>query len=125
MENQSFKMDLSSVLIDRLFSRNISIIDGQNKVSDPVPVGGGPDGVAVDPSLNRINFIIWSQDLKILNSMVSQAAGTYGAGRVGVYLVSFGEVVPIFIEAQNQPVLPMEANPLPFSFSHVVWIILV
>jgi len=69
--------------------------------------GYGPRTGDFFASLNRINFIIWSQDLKILNSIVSQAAGMYGADKVGVYLVSFGEVVPIFIEAQNQPKLSM------------------
>ncbi|HYA82260.1 MAG TPA: hypothetical protein VEH06_02250 [Candidatus Bathyarchaeia archaeon] len=56
-------------------------------------------------SLNRINFIIWSQDLKSLTSKVSQAITHYGAGKVGVYLVAFDEVAPIFIGAQNLPVL--------------------
>ncbi len=56
-------------------------------------------------SLNRINFIIWNQDLKSLSSKVSQAISQYGANKVGVYLVSFDEVGPIFIGAQNQPVL--------------------
>src|SRR5262249_44180756 len=54
---------------------------------------------------NRINFIIWSQDSKSLASEVSQAVTHYGAGKVGVYLVSFDEVAPIFIVAQNLPVL--------------------
>jgi len=31
----------------------------------------------------------------------------YGADKVGVYLVASDEVVPIFIEVQNQPVLSM------------------
>jgi branched-chain amino acid transport system substrate-binding protein len=56
-------------------------------------------------SLNRINFIIWSQDLKSLASKVSQAVTHYGADKVGVYLVAFDEVAPIFIGAQNLPVL--------------------
>jgi ABC-type branched-subunit amino acid transport system substrate-binding protein len=56
-------------------------------------------------SLNRINFIIWGQDLKSLASKVSQALTHYGAGKVGVYLVAFDEVAPIFIGAQNLPVL--------------------
>jgi branched-chain amino acid transport system substrate-binding protein len=58
-------------------------------------------------SLNRINFIIWDQDLRSLSSKVTQAVAQYGADKVGVYLVAFDEVVPIFIEAQNQPVLSM------------------
>jgi branched-chain amino acid transport system substrate-binding protein len=72
------------------------------------------DGVGYEPrtgdfstSLNRINFMIWDQDLKSLSSKVSQAVTQYGADKVGVYLVSFDEVVPIFIEVQNQPGLSM------------------
>ena len=56
-------------------------------------------------SLNRINFIIWSQDLRSLSSKVSQAVTQYGADKVAVYLVAFDEVGPIFIGAQNHPVL--------------------
>jgi len=70
------------------------------------------DGIGYIPStgdffasLNRINFIVWSQDLKSLSSKVSQAVTQYGANKVGVYLVAFDEVAPIFIGAQNQPVL--------------------
>lgn len=70
------------------------------------------DGIGYIPStgdffasLNRINFIVWSQDLKSLSSKVSEALTHYGANKVGVYLVAFDEVAPIFIGAQNQPVL--------------------
>jgi branched-chain amino acid transport system substrate-binding protein len=45
--------------------------------------------------------------LKALSLKISQAVGQYGTDKVGVYLVSFDEVVPIFIEAQNEPVLSM------------------
>ena len=72
------------------------------------------DGVGYIPrtgdfsaSLNRINFMIWDQDLRSLSLKISQAVAQYGADKVGVYLVSFDEVVPIFIEAQNEPVLSM------------------
>jgi branched-chain amino acid transport system substrate-binding protein len=72
------------------------------------------DGVGYIPrtgdfsaSLNRINFMIWDQDLRSLSLKISQAVSQYGADKVGVYLVSFDEVVPIFIEAQNQPELSM------------------
>ena len=58
-------------------------------------------------SLNRINFMIWDQDLRSLSLKISQAVAQYGSDKVGVYLVSFDEVVPIFIEAQNEPVLSM------------------
>ena len=56
-------------------------------------------------SLNRINFIIWDQYLKSLNYQVSKAVQKYGADKVGVYLVSYDEVVPILIQAQNHPML--------------------
>jgi len=45
--------------------------------------------------------------LKSLSLKISQAVNQYGADKVGVYLVAFDEVVPIFIEAQNQPGLSM------------------
>ena len=51
--------------------------------------------------------MIWDQDLKSLSLRIGQAVAQYGADKVGVYLVSFDEVVPIFIEAQNQPELSM------------------
>ncbi|HET7146920.1 MAG TPA: penicillin-binding protein activator [Candidatus Nitrosopolaris sp.] len=72
------------------------------------------DGVGYVPrtgdfsaSLNRINFMIWDQDLRALSFKISPAIAQYGADKVGIYLVSFDEVVPIFIEAQNQPLLSM------------------
>jgi len=70
------------------------------------------DGIGYRPytgqfaaSLNRINFIIWDQELKSLNHKVSKAVEQYGADKVGVYLVSYDEVVPILIQAQNHPML--------------------
>jgi branched-chain amino acid transport system substrate-binding protein len=68
-------------------------------------VGYTPRTGDFSASLNRINFMIWDQDLKSLGLKISQAVAKYGSDKVGVYLVSFDEVVPIFIEAQNQPVL--------------------
>ena len=68
-------------------------------------IGYVPSTGDFSTSLNRINFIIWSQDLKSLSSKVSQAVTQYGADKVGVYLVAFDEVAPIFIGAENQPVL--------------------
>ena len=44
---------------------------------------------------------------EIIELKISQAVAQYGADKVGVYLVSFDEVVPIFIEAQNEPMLSM------------------
>jgi ABC-type branched-subunit amino acid transport system substrate-binding protein len=68
-------------------------------------IGYVPDTGDFSSSLNRINFIIWGQDLKSLASKISQAINHYGTDKVGVYLVAFDEVAPIFIGAQNQPVL--------------------
>jgi branched-chain amino acid transport system substrate-binding protein len=56
-------------------------------------------------SLNRINFIVWQRDLGSLSDTITQAISRYGASKVGVYLVSFDEVVPIFIQAQSDPTL--------------------
>jgi hypothetical protein len=70
-------------------------------------IGYAPRTGDFSTSLNRINFIIWDQDLRSLGSKVTQAIDRFGADKVGVYLVAFDEVVPIFIEAQEQPVLSM------------------
>ena len=74
--------------------------------------GSVADGVGYTPntgdfaaSLNRINFIVWDQDLKVLDSKVNQAVSQYGIGKVGVYFVAFDEIAPIFIQAQNHPTL--------------------
>jgi branched-chain amino acid transport system substrate-binding protein len=40
-----------------------------------------------------------------LDSKVNQAISQYGIDKVGVYLVAFDEVVPIFIQAQNRALL--------------------
>jgi branched-chain amino acid transport system substrate-binding protein len=56
-------------------------------------------------SLNRINFIVWQRDLASLSDTITRAISKYGASKVGVYLVSFDEVVPIFIQAQSDPTL--------------------
>jgi branched-chain amino acid transport system substrate-binding protein len=70
------------------------------------------DGVGYIPntgdfaaSLNRINFIVWDQDLKALDSKVNQAISQYGTDKVGVYFVAFDEIAPIFIQAQNHATL--------------------
>src|SRR5215469_15532863 len=70
-------------------------------------IGYAPRTGDFSTSLNRINFVLWDQDLRSLSSKVNHAVAEYGANKVGVYLVAFDEVVPIFIEAQNQPVLSM------------------
>ena len=70
------------------------------------------DGVGYVPhtgdfsaSLNRINFIIWDQELKSLDKSVNQAISQYGAPEVGVYIVAFDEIAPIFIQAQYHSIL--------------------
>jgi branched-chain amino acid transport system substrate-binding protein len=70
------------------------------------------DGIAYKPhtgdfssSLTRINFIIWDQALRSLESRLNQAISQYGANKVGVYLVAFDEVAPIFIQTQSHPIL--------------------
>ena len=70
------------------------------------------DGVGYIPttgdfaaSLNRINFIVWDQDLKALNSKINQATSQYGTDKVGAYFAGFDEIAPIFIQAQNHPAL--------------------
>ncbi len=69
--------------------------------------GGGyvPNTGDFAASLNRINFIVWDQDLKALDSKVKQAVSQYGIDKVGVYFVAFDEIAPIFLQAQNHPVL--------------------
>jgi ABC-type branched-subunit amino acid transport system substrate-binding protein len=56
-------------------------------------------------SLHRINFIMWDNALKVLESRVQSAISRYGIDKVGVYLVSLDEVTPIFIQAYSHPVL--------------------
>lgn len=51
-------------------------------------------------SLHRINFIMWNQELKKLNDMVTEAISKNGPDSVGVYVISFDEITPILIQAQ-------------------------
>jgi branched-chain amino acid transport system substrate-binding protein len=66
-------------------------------------IGYAPPVGHFSASLDRINLVLWDQRLKALNSEVTQAVSTYGAKKVGVYIVAFDEVVPIFIQAQDLP----------------------
>ena len=68
-------------------------------------VGYTPNTGDFFASLNRINFIVWDQDLRSLSSKLNQAISIYGANKVAVYIVAFDEVVPIFIQTQSHPVL--------------------
>ena len=60
-------------------------------------VGFRPNTGDFSASLNRINFIVWDQDLKVLDSKVKQAVSQYGTSKVGVYFVSYDAIAPIFI----------------------------
>jgi branched-chain amino acid transport system substrate-binding protein len=51
-------------------------------------------------SLHRINFIMWNQELKKLNEIVSEAVAEHGPNSVGVYTISYDEITPILIQAQ-------------------------
>ena len=68
------------------------------------------DGVKYDPnvgefagSLHRINFIIWDQKLKALSHAVSEAKNLFNQNysKVGIYAISYGEVVPLLIQAPS------------------------
>lgn len=56
-------------------------------------------------SLHRINFIMWDNVLKVLESQVERAISQHGIDKVGVYMVSLDEVIPILIQAHNHPIL--------------------
>jgi branched-chain amino acid transport system substrate-binding protein len=68
-------------------------------------VGYAPPVGHFSASLDRINLVLWDQQLKSLDSKVTQAISRYGTEKVGVYIVAFDEVVPIFIQAQDLPSL--------------------
>jgi branched-chain amino acid transport system substrate-binding protein len=53
-------------------------------------------------SLNRINFMIWDHDLKSLESKINQAVPLYGLDKIGVYVVAYDEIAPIFTQAQER-----------------------
>jgi branched-chain amino acid transport system substrate-binding protein len=75
---------------------NGTVVDG---------IGYAPPVGHFSASLDRINLVLWDQQLKSLNSKVIQAISRYGTEKVAVYLVAFDEVVPIFIQAQDLPSL--------------------
>jgi branched-chain amino acid transport system substrate-binding protein len=55
-------------------------------------------------SLHRINFIIWDQELKAVSLAVSNAKKnlySYSDSEIGVYVISYGELVPILIQAPS------------------------
>ena len=77
--------------------------------SNFIKLGGKvEEGISYEPhtgsfatSLHRINFIMWDQQLKKLNAIVSDAVKRYGAHSVAVYIISFDEIAPILIQAPN------------------------
>lgn len=81
--------------------------------SNFIKLGGKvEDGIAYEPhtgifatSLHRINFIMWDQELKKLNIIVSDAIKRYGVKAVAVYIISYDEIAPILIQAQNYDML--------------------
>jgi ABC-type branched-subunit amino acid transport system substrate-binding protein len=69
-------------------------------------------GVKYDPnigqfagSLHRINFMIWDQTLKNISKAISNAKEHIGGlkpySKIGVYLISYGELVPLFLQAPS------------------------
>jgi branched-chain amino acid transport system substrate-binding protein len=68
-------------------------------------VGYTPHTGDLSASLNRINFIIWDQDLKTLEAKLKKAISNHGASKVGIYFVAYDEVAPIFIQAQGHDIL--------------------
>jgi len=79
--------------------QNIEIFGGS--VVDGVPYA--PHIGELSASLNRINFVVWDQELKYLNSKVSQATALYGTDKVAVFLVAFDEVLPIQMMGEKHP----------------------
>jgi branched-chain amino acid transport system substrate-binding protein len=81
--------------------------------SNFIKLGGKVEnGVTYEPhtgrfatSLHRINFIMWDQQLKKLNTDVSDAVKRYGVNSVAVYIISYDEIAPILIQAQNYDML--------------------
>ena len=67
------------------------------------------DGIGYTPytgdfssSLNRINFLLWDHDLRSLESRINQAIPLHGINKVGIYIVAFDEIAPIFVQAQER-----------------------
>jgi len=56
-------------------------------------------------SLHRINFIMWNQDLKKLNSIVEDVTSKISTNSTAVYLIGYDEVIPILIQANEHKIL--------------------
>ena len=64
-------------------------------------------------SLHRINFIIWDQELKAVSLAVSNAIKNFSPhsdSKVGVYVIAYGEFVPILIQAPSHQNLDDEVR---------------
>jgi len=72
---------------------------------DAAKLGYAPRTGHLAASLHRINFIMWDNALKALESRLQSAISQYGIDKVGVYMVSYDEVTPIFIQAYSHPLL--------------------
>jgi ABC-type branched-subunit amino acid transport system substrate-binding protein len=72
---------------------------------DSEKIGYAPRTGQLAASLHRINFIMWDNALKFLESRVQNALTKYAPDKIGVYMVSLDEVTPIFIQAYNHPIL--------------------
>ena len=70
------------------------------------------DGVKYPPnigqfagSLHRINFMVWDQNLKNISKAISNVTkyidGPNPYQKIGVYLISYGELVPLFLQSPS------------------------
>ena len=53
-------------------------------------------------SLHRINFIMWDPELKSLNEALENAkqqSPNITSNNIGVYIISYGEIIPILLQA--------------------------
>ena len=53
---------------------------------------------------SRINFIMWDQKIKSLSLAVSNAINNFSLQillKVGVYVIAYGEIIPILIQAPS------------------------
>ena len=70
------------------------------------------EGIEYDPpigqlaaSLNRINYVFWGQELITLTSKVKELSSTYSLNEIGIYSISFDEIIPILSQANSHPLL--------------------
>lgn len=94
-----WRTDIFGNNLHRLVEENFQELGGQ--VTDGV--GYDPPVGDFSSSLHRINFIVWEQDLRSLETEVDKAVEQHGADHVGVYAVAFDEIAPIMIQAGRHP----------------------